>query len=269
MPARLAAALVLLALTAGALAYRRPPWRRLAGVLAALACIDVARLATAPRALTMAAPWWSLDVALFAAWSVAMGAALVDSVSGFGYPLRLIGHERLRHLARGSVLRLRGGLQDRDGGGVVPQVPQPRQGDRAHGGGNGGGARGGDGEGHRDGAWDAGLRGGRVAFCGAVVAICYPLALGIARPWLPRLAYLGALVAARLVVAWLWARAWRRLLAEPARAPAVAALVLAAGDFAALAAWLALPPAWEVAQGVTAASYAATGCVVVWAAVRR
>ena len=54
-------------------------WHPLAGSLAGLAGIEAARLYTYPRALARAHPWWSLDVALVAAWPGVLAYAVTRS----------------------------------------------------------------------------------------------------------------------------------------------------------------------------------------------
>ncbi len=275
-------ALLLLATLALLLARRSPAWRPLAASLAALACIDLARLWVAPLAATRAQPWWGLDVALVALWPVAIGVGLlrVESVGGSG------------EIARGVVSRgdVGGALVDETPG----RKPQHECSEIVH---------------------PPILP--RLALLAALA-----LALGACRPWLPVLAYLGTLRALRWGLAGLWAEALLREPAEQRirkglargklfgevlperleseafqdagtrdaakkgiqlgdvgsdvggvhgdslpRAPRFCALVLAGCNVAGLlaGAWLVPPwepPAWALAGPVTWAAYAVVGCVM-------
>ncbi len=281
-------ALLILAALALILARRSPAWRPLAASLAALACIDVARLWVAPLAATRAQPWWGVDVALVALWPVAIGVGLlrVQRIGGSAQVPSCDNHvvipsKRYRE-SHGGAPKGRGCKPQHERSEVVHPPILPR-----------------------------------LALLAALA-----LTLGACRPWLPVLAYLGTLRALRWGLAGLWAEAvvcavrkdegpgafppWRSSHPSPI-APVVAgvtyagsqspphasasgpclstpkgdggensrsraaaqacALVLAGCNVAGLVAgaWLVPPwepPAWALAGPVTWAAYAVCGVVM-------
>lgn len=204
--------LAILAALALLLAHRRPAWRPFALSLVALACIDVARLWTSPLAQTRAAPWWQVDVALVALWPVALAVGLLRG-DGYGSLFEAVGAllvrlARVLLVSRLEVVRLRLAMALRTRREVAAALGTRHASSDAH-----GGPR------------------RRVPALASVelhapilprlaALACFALALGAARPWLPRIAYLSALRLPRWSLAALWVGALWRLKGEgPGRTP--------------------------------------------------